>query len=74
MISRILPSLRMVGHGIGFRVAVARLSSSVASPVSFDRVSSADLENGDGRIQNHGILLQERGFSFQGGKGGAHHV
>ena len=47
MISRILPSVRMVGRGIG-RHNAARLSSIVSSACSFGRVSSADQENGDG--------------------------
>jgi len=73
--SRILLSVRMVGRGIGFRVAVARLSSSVASLISFNRVSSADLENGDVRFGNLGIAFGKLRILFGGfGAGAAHHV
>lgn len=63
-----------------------RLTTGMVGPVpvrthlpSFDRTSHvsafvAGSENGDVRIQKLGILLQERGFLFQSGQGGAHHV
>lgn len=46
MNSRVLPDLRMVGHVSG-SASVAHRSLSVASGLSFDRVSSDDQENGD---------------------------
>lgn len=71
MTSRILPCVCVVGHVSGPASVAHRSFSFVSLLIS---VSVAGKRDSDVRIQKRGILLQERGFMFQSGKGGAHHV
>lgn len=66
------PKAGMVGHVSGLASVAHRSSSPVCS--SRLSVSVAGKRDSDVRIQKRGILLQERGFMFQSGKGGAHRV
>lgn len=70
--ARRLPKAGMVGLSVPFGMA-RRFFSSARSSLRLS-VSVAGKRDSDVRIQKRGILLQERGFMFQSGKGGAHHV
>jgi len=65
MISRILPSMRMVGRVSGLAsVAHPSFSASLSSFNSFDRVSSADQE-----IGNDGFAAVQKSFARESKNG-----
>lgn len=71
--ARRLPEAGMVGP---FALSDMVHQSSFAGRSSISSLcnSVAGKRDSDVRIQKRGILLQERGFMFQSGKGGARHV
>lgn len=71
MTPHILPSMCVVGHVSGLASVAHRSSSLVSLLIS---VSVAGKRDSDVRIQKRGIMLQERGFIFHAGQGGARHV